>query len=215
VEHVLRDAAPRQGLPPVLTAMYDTELFGHWWFEGPHFVAAVLDACAPSPIQLTTAGAFVERNPPLEVVALPEGSWGDGGHHQVWLNEQTAWTWKTVHAAEARYERLALDAAAQESEPLRDRLLNQAGRELLLLEASDWQFLITTVSARDYAELRLTGHAETFDRLAALAAHRLQGGALSEADEQFLSDVEARDCLFPDYDWRAYSPSLQGAMVGH
>jgi len=104
------------------------------------------------------------------VVELPEGSWGDGGRHQVWLNDDTRWTWGPIYAAEARFERLAGEAAGRPREPLLERLLTQSGRELLLLEASDWQFLITTFAARDYAELRLAEHAESFERLAALAA---------------------------------------------
>jgi 1,4-alpha-glucan branching enzyme len=85
--------------------------------------------------------------------------------------------------------------------------MGQAGRELLLLEASDWQFLITTFAARDYAELRLAEHAESFERLAGLAERRLTGGLLAEADEAFVAECERRDALFPDFDWRGYAGS--------
>ncbi len=205
VARVLAEAAPRQSAPPVLTAMFDTELFGHWWFEGPAFLAAVLDGLAAAGVTPVAAGGHLERHPPGEVVDLPEGSWGDGGGHQVWLNADTRWTWGPVYAAESRYERLVREAAARGGEPLLERLLAQAGRELLLLEASDWQFLITTFSARDYAELRVSEHAEDFERLAGLAARRLAGGALSEGDEHFLSECEQRDGLFPDYAWRGWT----------
>src|SRR5207245_2633471 len=80
----------------------------------------------------------------------------------------------------ARFESLATRAAGVaptgSAEPLLERLLRQAGRELLLLESSDWQFLITTFAARDYAELRVTEHAEAFERLATLAERRAAGG---------------------------------------
>ena len=204
VADVLREAASRQSVAPIVCAMYDTELFGHWWYEGPSFLAAVLDRCAESGIELTTAGIHLERDPPTEFVALPEGSWGEGGRHDVWLNQETEWTWPLVHSVERRYERLAREAAAREGDPLLERLMRQTGRELLLLEASDWQFLITTVSARDYAESRLRGHAETCERLLALAIQRVTGGALSESDEHFLATAESQDPLFPDFDWRRY-----------
>ncbi|HEY6865689.1 MAG TPA: 1,4-alpha-glucan branching protein domain-containing protein [Candidatus Eisenbacteria bacterium] len=202
---VLGDAAGRQSAPPILCAMFDTELFGHWWFEGPRFIAAVLDGLEAAGIEPTTAGAHLEHHAPREVVDLPEGSWGDGGRHQVWLNDDTRWTWGPIHAAEARFGRLARDAAQAGTEPLLERLLTQAGRELLLLEASDWQFLITTFAARDYAELRLAEHAESFERIAALAARRFAGGLLAEADEAFLRECERRDGLFSDFDWRVYA----------
>ena len=190
--------------------MFDTELFGHWWFEGPRFVAAVLDLCARSDRLATlSAGALLERQPPDERVSLPEGSWGDGGAHGVWLNQATAWVWPLIHAAELRFERLAgaADVAAPVpgADPLIERLLRQAGRELLLLESSDWPYLITTLAAGDYARDRITRHAEDFERLAVLAERRTGGGALSEADETFLATVERRDSLFPDLDWRVYA----------
>jgi len=203
IARVLGEAAANQSAPPVVSAMFDTELFGHWWFEGPRFVAETLDRLSAAGIEAVSAGGHLERHPAREVVELPEGSWGDGGGHQVWLNDATRWTWAPIHAAEARYERLTRAAIARAAEPLLDRLLAQTGRELLLLESSDWQFLITTYSARDYAELRLTEHAECFDRLASLAERRLADGALSEADEHFLRECETRDALFPDFAWRA------------
>jgi 1,4-alpha-glucan branching enzyme len=204
VSRVLAEAAGKQSTPPVVCAMFDTELFGHWWFEGPRFLAAVLDRLGDG-VRPTTASAFLEQSPPTERVALPEGSWGDGGGHQVWLNDATRWTWGPVHDAEARFERLARVATAVPTEPLLERLLSQAGRELLLLESSDWQFLITTFSARDYAELRLSEHADDFTRLADLAQRRLEGGSLTEADEQFLAAAEKRDSIFPDFDWHGYA----------
>ena len=213
VRRTLLDAERRQSAPPIVCAMFDTELFGHWWFEGPRFVAAVLDLCAGTGgVSACSTGAMLERHPPQESVSLPEGSWGDGGGHDVWLNEATAWTWPLIHAAELRFQRLAAAAGAAagpgsalRGDPLLERLLAQAGRELLLLESSDWPFLITTLSARDYAHQRLTEHAEDFERLALLAERRTGGGSLSEADETFLASCERRDSLFPDFDWRRYS----------
>ena len=202
---VLDEARTQQKAAPIVCAMFDTELFGHWWFEGPRFLGEVLDRAAEGGLELTTASQYLERHPATEAVALPEGSWGDGGHHQVWLNEHTRWTWPLVHAAEKRFEALARAAAGSAPEPLLDRLLRQAGRTLLLLESSDWQFLITTFSARDYAELRLSGHVADFERLAALAERRAQGGQLSEAEEQFVTECERRDSVFPDFDWRVYA----------
>jgi 1,4-alpha-glucan branching enzyme len=213
LQRVLGEAAERQGAPPVVCAMFDTELFGHWWFEGPRFLAAVLDRLDEAGIEPCSAGDFLAAHAPREVVELPEGSWGDGGRHQVWLNDDTRWTWGPIHAAEARFERLACEALGLPAEPLLERLMRQTGRELLLLEASDWQFLITTFAARDYAELRLAEHAESFERLATLAARRLAGGLLAEADEAFVSECERRDALFPDFDWRGYAGGRPAAAA--
>ena len=193
------------GSPPIACAMFDTELFGHWWFEGPTFLGHVLDG-AHDGLRPALPGDYLAQHPPAETVALPEGSWGDGGGHRVWLNQDTRWTWTPIHAAEARLESLVRQARETEAgDPLLTRLMNQTARELLLLEASDWQFLITTFSARDYAELRLAEHAADFERLATLAERRAEGGSLSEGDAAFLAECERRDSLFPDLDWRGYT----------
>ncbi|HWP35651.1 MAG TPA: 1,4-alpha-glucan branching protein domain-containing protein [Thermodesulfobacteriota bacterium] len=210
VKATLGEHRAAAGRPGVLTAPFDAELFGHWWFEGPEWLAAVLRRVAADPeLELTTAGAALEAHRPEEVIALPEGSWGEGGHHWIWLNPDTVWTWRHVYRAErelpallaeAGVERLARDRALS-------RVLRQAARELLLLEASDWQFLISTFSARDYAELRVARHDEDFRRLAAIA-RRLLGagpGGLAPEEEAFVAAVEGRDRLFPDLDlawWR-------------
>jgi 1,4-alpha-glucan branching enzyme len=60
---VLAEAAHRQSAPPILCAMFDTELFGHWWFEGPRFLGAVLDRAAAADLTLTTAGEHLRSHP--------------------------------------------------------------------------------------------------------------------------------------------------------
>jgi len=91
-----------------------------------------------------------------------------------------------------------LARAPADSAGLLDRVLKQAARELLLLQSSDWQFLISTWNARDYAELRFEGHRESFARLALIAETMLGGAAPTEADVRFLEETEARDRLFAD-----------------
>src|SRR5690606_15627067 len=146
----------------------DAALFGNWWFEGVRWLGEVLARLARSEtVELCTASAFIEANPPTERVALPESSWGMGGKHFTWDNVDTYWMWPIIHAAEARMERLA--ATHQHADgPLLD-VLSQAARELLLLQSSDWPFLITTGQEAKFAIERFREHAERFDRLAAIA----------------------------------------------
>jgi 1,4-alpha-glucan branching enzyme len=182
--------------------MYDTELFGHWWSEGPEFVAAALDRASRHRVEPVTAGAFLRRHGARRSLQLPEGSWGAGGRHRVWLQPDTLAGWRQVHEAERRLERVAERAHDRDRDPVLDRLLDQAGREVMLLEASDWPFLITTGAARDYAEARIAGHAADASRLLALAEARLTGTALADTDHAFLATCERRDPLFPEFDWR-------------
>ncbi|MCK4272771.1 DUF1957 domain-containing protein, partial [bacterium] len=143
-----------------------------------------------------TCREYLEMAPPNEVVKLPEGSWGQGGFHWVWLNEWTEWTWRHIYDDEARLAALLGEFASKPDQKLTD-ILTQAARELLLLEASDWQFLISTWSARDYAELRLVEHHQSFERLAAMAEKYGRGELIDPGEWNFLGECRQRDKLFP------------------
>ncbi len=211
VERMLTEN-PQQDAPAFLTAPYDTELFGHWWYEGPRWMYKTLKRLhAAGRVTLQTAGSYLEQHPPTVGVALPEGSWGQGGFHWIWMNEWTAWTWKEVYKAEEMMRALAGEFAHREDATLQ-RLLKQTARELLLLESSDWQFLISTWSARDYAEMRLQEHRDVFTRLAALVRQYAATGVLEDADEEFLATEERRDNLFQDIDpawWVDRAPAAE------
>ena len=196
------DESGRVGL---VCAPYDAELFGHWWFEGVEFLRHVLRRIASDPeIELTTGSRFIAHTPPAHVISLPEGSWGEGGYHYIWLNERTEWTWKHIYEDEARMQELARTFGSTSDPKLMD-ILRQAGRELLLLQASDWQFLISTWSARDYAELRLVEHHESFQRLAKMAQRYGEGGKLDPGEWHFLEACKQRDQIFEDIDVRWFA----------
>jgi 1,4-alpha-glucan branching enzyme len=184
----------------ILCAPYDAELFGHWWFEGPQWLHRVLQGIAADPtVDLLTCSEYLDAHTPQAAVSLPESSWGQGGFHWIWLNEWTTWIWKHIYSAEADMPALAqLSLGSQDS--LLSDIVTQAARELLLLEASDWPFLISTWTARDYAEARAAFHHEAFSRLAQMARCRARGEDLSSEDNQFLHDCRTRDSLFPDLD---------------
>src|SRR5207253_2796459 len=92
--------------------------------------------------EAASLGAYAEQEPAVQPMELPESSWGQGGKHYIWDNPAVAWMWPDIHAAEVAMEALVSGAPALGD--LEFRYLRQAARELLLLQASDWPFLITT-----------------------------------------------------------------------
>jgi 1,4-alpha-glucan branching enzyme len=199
----VRGATPqRVPGPPLLAALFDTELFGHWWFEGPAFLERALEEIERAQVEPVAIGDWLERHPPVDVVTLGEGSWGEGGDHRMWWNEGTREAWRAIHATAQRFEALADRARGVAEEPLLDRLLVQSAREVLLLEASDWTFLITSGTARDYAERRILEHAADAAMLLDLVERRIEGAALSTGEVASLGELERRDALFPDLQWR-------------
>lgn len=181
----------------IVCSPYDTELFGHWWFEGPRWLHEVFLRLPQAGIAPVDCAAYLAAGPPQETITLLEGSWGEGGDHRVWLNRDTEWTWEHVYGAEDEFWTLARQVGGRAADPAR-RVLAQLAREMLLLQASDWQFLITTWAARDYAEARVAEHYAAFTRLAQLLRRMAAGGAIEPADEEFLAARETLNFPFPD-----------------
>lgn len=189
----------------LLTAPFDCELFGHWWFEGPRWIRKVFETIAGSgDIVPETLRSCFEHYKPEEVITLPEGSWGEGGFHYIWLNDWTKWTWKHIHENEKTMRNLA-ERWKDDVSPELEKILNQMGRELLLLQASDWQFLISTWSARDYAENRISVHNDHFLALAAMAEKTARKEELDEQERNLLRQICEVDSLFIDVDFRLWS----------
>ena len=200
VHELLADHNTRTGGFGILCSPYDAELFGHWWFEGPEWLYRALKDIASNPaVDLLTCSEALGKHTPEAAVSLPESSWGQGGFHWVWLNEWTTWIWKHIYSAEDDFPGLAQQALDSPDSLLGD-IVVQAARELLLLEASDWPFLISTWTARDYAERRAALHYETFSRLADMAHRRAKGEEISDEDQRFLAECKERDSIFPDLD---------------
>ena len=197
---ILADFKQQQGRPGMVVAPYDTELIGHWWSEGPEWLYQVLSRFQRhTQVSLSPGAEILEVAAPRAVISLPEGSWGEGGYHWIWLNEMNDWTWRHIYPAEQEMEEMA-SLWASDPDPRLQDLLKQCGRSLFLLESSDWQFLISTFSARDYAELRLVVHHDDFKRLADMTRRYAAARELPPEDWNFLHSCRERDDIFPDLD---------------
>jgi len=175
----------------VIVAPFDTELLGHWWFEGVDFLTDVYRSLPPHhQVRPMTGARHIAESPAGRPLRLAEGSWGKDGDHSMWLNDGTAWTWQRIWALEEAFWRAAPQALQV---PAKRPVLAQAARELLLTQSSDWQFIISTGAVPDYAERRFRLHADDTERLiAALESDDAAAGtALTE-------ELYRRDHLFPD-----------------
>jgi 1,4-alpha-glucan branching enzyme len=186
------------GRDPLLAVTFDSELFGHWWFEGVDWLGLVLRELADSDVRVATAAEYLDREPPKERIALSEGSWGKNNDHSTWLNEGTAWMWDELGRLAREMDRLR--AEAPRDDPFRERAARQAVRELLLAQSSDWPFLVTTGQAADYAVERFRSHVHRFHRAVALAH---SGEAIE--DETELRSLEHADNPFPDASLRDFA----------
>ncbi len=110
----------------------------------------------------------------------------------MWLNDQTSWTWKRIWALEEAYWAVAAKALGGGPKPR--AVLAQATRSMLLAQASDWQFIISTGEAADYANQRFDEHCgQAEDLVRALAS-----GKIDDATMQRVDALGAQDSVFPN-----------------
>ena len=188
-------------IPPILCSPFDAELFGHWWFEGILWLEAVARTLHDhdTGIQLISCAEYLDRFPRAGFITMHEGSWGAEGNNRVWMNPETSWTYTHIYPAEL-YTREVCTAGSWRDSALGKRIMQQLCRELLLLESSDWQFLITTGAARDYAEIRFLTHNDQFNEIKSIWQTFESTGSIDAAQETRLAEIELRDSIFPDID---------------
>jgi 1,4-alpha-glucan branching enzyme len=181
-----------------MVSPYDAELYGHWWHEGPMFLNDVFRQIHfdQSAIETVTPGQYLERHPTNQLAVPCASSWGAKGYNAYWLDESNAWVYRHTHTAAERMVELA--QGLPDACGLARRALNQAARELLLAQSSDWAFIMKTGTMVSYAERRVNEHIVRFNRL----YEDLKQGRV---DEAWLREVEARDNIFPDLDYRLYA----------
>jgi len=168
----LTELADRQGRPGLVVAAFDTELFGHWWYEGPEFLAAVLRMLPQAGVRPTTLAGARQAGLVGAPVELPTSSWGAGKDWRIWDNDQVAPLNDELAGLQKRLFTLLDERFAdRERLPDRDPALDQLVREALLASSSDWAFMISRDTAAGYARQRAAGHVARFTELAdAIAA---------------------------------------------
>jgi 1,4-alpha-glucan branching enzyme len=132
----------------------DTELLGHWWYEGVHWLREVVDECSRQGLSLVRLDeATALRDPaPMDDAEWGASTWGKHGDLSTWSGPAAADMAFATRAAELRTLAAGRDAG------------DAAIRELLALQASDWAFMVSRDLAGPYARERFEGHRERLER---------------------------------------------------
>ncbi len=197
-EHQVRWLARELGRKPMITAPYDAELFGHWWYEGPLFLEMMFRklGCDSDVIETITPSEYLAQHPVQQVAQPHFSSWGANGYAEVWLEPENEWIYSHLLPMARRMVRLA-NGFPGAGGRVRDAL-NQAARELLLAQSSDWAFILHTRTSTGYARQRTQDHIRRFAALADM----IEAGRI---DDALLGGIEARDTIFADIDYRVYA----------
>ncbi|WP_312875643.1 1,4-alpha-glucan branching protein domain-containing protein [Paenibacillus planticolens] len=198
--------------PPVIVCPYDAELFGHWWHEGHQWLEAVLRGLAAARsdrvvVSATTLGGYAAAHAPTPAAVLPESSWGRGGYAEVWLQPRSQWVHPLLHAAEDRLVLAALKHRKTELlSPLQIRALNQAARELMLAQSSDWTFILDAETVTHYAVKRIETHIASFHKLLDTFENDTDIFSIRKLSE-LVTALERKSPFLPEVHYRLYQPA--------
>ena len=201
VEH----AAYHMDRKPIIVSPYDAELFGHWWFEGPMWIDFLIRKITydQKTIKLATPSDYLKEYPVNQLSVPSISTWGYKGYNEVWLEGSNDWIYRHLYAAGERMKELAekfSDCIEKGVNDLAMRALNQAARELLLAQASDWPFIMKTGTMVEYAQKRVKLHINRF-------THIYEDMLSGSVDKEWLEVVESRDNIFSDMDCARYYSS--------
>ena len=196
IEHL----AAHMDRKPIVVAPYDAELFGHWWYEGPQFIEFLIRKLHTDQktVAMITPSEYLAEYP-ANTMSLPSASsWGHKGYSEYWLAESNEWLYRHLHVAATRMVELAgrLKLLTNDKS-LERRAINQAGRELVLAESSDWPFIMRTGTMVPYANKRIRQHIGRFTRL----YEEIKAGTINKL---FLEMVEYFDNAFYDLECGKY-----------
>jgi 1,4-alpha-glucan branching enzyme len=178
---------------PIVTAPYDAELFGHWWFEGPLWLDALIRKIysEQDTLCMITPSEYLEQYPPEETATPAPSTWGMNGYYEFWLNEENDWIYPHIHQTARRMRKLVRFFKDRPPDSLAQRALNQAARSLLLAQSSDWAFIMKTGTTVDYAYRRVKDQLARFYYL----EEALYQGNI---DSRKLRALEIMDNIFPE-----------------
>ncbi len=184
--------------PPVITGPFDAELFGHWWFEGPQWIESVIRKlhAEDTGIEMLTGAEYLKQYTELQEVQPAFSSWGNKGYSEVWLDSSNDWIYRHLHKIVERMIDL-VDRFPNES-GLKRRFLEQAAREVLLSQASDWPFIMRAGTNVTYAVRRIKEHVKNFTTV-------YDSLSRGEVSTEWLTSVERRHNIFPDIDYRVFA----------
>ena len=188
---------------PLLVAPFDAELFGHWWFEGPRFLSELFKQSGEQNIEFTKLNDVLKESPRIQLCEPCPSSWGQGGFHKYWLNESNSWLIPEWSKAGKSMVESCKNGVKNELEL---RVLQQAGRELLLSQSSDWSFILKAGTTTELAKERIHRHLKRFW----LLINSLDNE--QELPQSKLIELEKEDCIFPlihANDWKKYQNDLR------
>ena len=193
--------APSTVGEPIIVSPYDCELFGHWWHEGVAWLESVYRLLEKQKtVESKTLGEYLDQHgSDLSTITMKPSTWGLNSDYTVWLSPEHAWIWPYINSSSREAGEVLEQVSAGDERG--ERILRQMVRELLLMQGSDWPFLLYTTQAKEYANQRFHHHHQRFRKLVWAARDLNDHGRMKEVELQQIEDI---DCPWPKIDYTLF-----------
>jgi 1,4-alpha-glucan branching enzyme len=183
---------------PISLCAFNADCFGRQWHGGAYFIESLFRLAAGyRELQFMTPSEYLFQQPISAIEASrPEfSSWGDNGYAEPWLDSSNDWIYRHINRSVDRMVELA-DRFTEDSS-LKERALNQAAREILLAQASDWPAFIYHGKNAEYAKNQIEGALQNLPTM-------YDSLGRSHISAEWLTSLERRHHIFPDINYRVF-----------
>jgi 1,4-alpha-glucan branching enzyme len=184
--------------PPISLCAFDAQALGRRWYEGPRFLEAVFrEGIARGGFQFMTPAEYLFKQDPLTFQTLkPEySSWGSNGYAESWVDSSNDWMY--CHAMRAIERMVELAERFPDNTGLKERALNQAAREILLAQGSDWPGMLYRQESAEYARNQLESALRNFTTI-------YEGLGSNHISTEWLTNLERKHNIFPNINYRVF-----------
>ena len=194
----LKSAADHMDECPISLCAFDADSFGRFWHEGPAFLEALFrEGAKNGELQFLTPAEFLcKQDSGSFQIMIPEfSSWGNNGYAETWLDASNDWMYR--HTMRALERMVEIAERFPDNTGLKERALNQAAREILLVLSSDWAKMLCKQECVDYAHNRIESSLRNFTTIyEALGSNYIS--------TEWLTQLERRHNVFPNINYRVF-----------
>ncbi|MDR2630960.1 MAG: DUF1957 domain-containing protein [Spirochaetaceae bacterium] len=177
---------------------YDADAFGRCWYEGPRFIEALFrEGARKEEIQFMNPAEYLYKQPPISYsTVVPEfSSWGVNGYAEMWLDAANDWIYR--HVIRSLERMIELAERFVDDTGLKERALNQAAREILLAQASDWAKMLYKGESPEYARNQIEGALRNFTTI-------YESLGSNYISTEWLTNLERQHNIFPAINYRVF-----------
>lgn len=184
---------------PLFVAIFNTEIFGHRWFEGidfwKHFFVNVRHKRYP--FNFLHPSKYIDVTTPKSKIVPAISTWSDNGFFDKWLNEKNDFIYPYQHEISKKFISVASRFRNTKVSQEVERVLKHIAREIIMMQSSDWAIMICNNTHKEYALARISKHYSNAYKL----IEWLVRGYYNKSE---LESMEKELPIFPDIEWRNF-----------